>query len=191
MRAMDYKQRIVIQKSYEKKWALQNPLLTNTSGIYILTREENGFKYAYVGQAKHLLSRLANHFLGYQHIDLSLKKHKIYDADKNPTGWKADFVMCSEAQLNEMEQKVIKAYAEKGYQLRNKTTGSQGEGKVALDVDQREPKGYREGIAQGEKKAKKVINVLFTKYLDAVVKQPPSKLKEKQLQKFIDYIKGE
>ena len=43
------------------------------SGIYVFTRQENGFKYAYVGQAKHILTRLAQHLNGYQHIDLSIK----------------------------------------------------------------------------------------------------------------------
>ena len=49
------------------------PMMHDVSGIYILTRYESGFKYAYVGQAKHLLTRLAQHLSGYQHIDLSLK----------------------------------------------------------------------------------------------------------------------
>lgn len=35
--------------------------------------DENGFRYAYIGQAVHILTRLAQHLVGYQHIDLSLK----------------------------------------------------------------------------------------------------------------------
>ena len=50
---------------------------TDDSGIYWFARSENGFDYCYVGQAKHLLTRLAQHLSGYQHIDLSIKKTRF------------------------------------------------------------------------------------------------------------------
>lgn len=51
-----------------------NSTLNDDSGIYFLTRtDEDGIKYAYIGQAKHILTRIAQHLVGYQHIDLSIK----------------------------------------------------------------------------------------------------------------------
>ena len=86
------------------------PVMHDVSGIYILTRHDNGFKYAYVGQAKHLLTRLAQHLSGYQHIDLSIKKHKLWDED-NPAGWRIDFMYCPEERLDEIERQMIADYA--------------------------------------------------------------------------------
>lgn len=71
---MNYKQRYAILASNKKKLLKLFPTLTDDSGIYVLRREEDGIKYAYVGQSIHCLSRLAEHLVGYQHIDLSIKK---------------------------------------------------------------------------------------------------------------------
>ena len=57
------------------------PKANENSGIYVFTREENGFKFAYIGQAKHVITRLAQQLNSYQHIDLSLKKHGFYTLD--------------------------------------------------------------------------------------------------------------
>ena len=96
-----------------------------------------------------------------------------------------------EIQLNEMEQKYIKQYANAGYQLRNETTGSQGKGKKALG-DAKSPKGYYQGIAQGEKNARKMVAHLFKLHLDYVPKkQPPTKNQLKALQKFEDFLNYE
>mgnify|MGYP003336218657 FL=1 len=86
-----------------------NPGVTDQSGIYFLTREEDGFKYAYIGQAKHLLSRLAEHLTGYQHIDMSLKKHGLYN-DDNVTGWKVNVICYPLEELDSKEQYWIKQY---------------------------------------------------------------------------------
>ena len=43
-----------------------------------INMDEEGIKYAYIGQAKHILTRLAQHLTGYQHIDLSIRKHGLY-----------------------------------------------------------------------------------------------------------------
>ena len=73
---MDYnkfKQAKAIEAKNKKRLLEVNPYLNEGSGIYFLTRtDENGFKYAYVGQAVHILTRLAQHMVGYQHIDLSI-----------------------------------------------------------------------------------------------------------------------
>ena len=185
---MDYKQRYRIDQKNKKKWLEQNPSLNDKAGIYILTREENGFKYAYIGQSKHILQRLAEHLRGYQHIDKSLKKHKLWSKD-NPTGWSLDFfVNCEENMLDSGEQFWIKEYANMGYQLRNKTGGGQND-KIGFDVEQ--VGGYYKGVAYGEKKAIKKIKVFFDKYLDFVIKGKTNKTKERKYKEFEEIVKGE
>ena len=142
--------------------------ITNESGIYIFTRvDEQGIKYAYVGQAVHLLDRCASHLLGYQHIDLSIKKHGLY-SEKNPYGYKLGFVTCDESLLDIWERQWIIKMAKGGYQMRNATLGGQDEGKVV--IDSKPPKGYRDGLKQGYENAKAEIKELFDKYLDFSIK---------------------
>lgn len=162
------------------------PNVPDRSGIYFLTRAENGFKYAYIGQAKKLLTRLAQHLTGYQHIDLSLKKHGLYSED-NPTGWKVNFLVFPKNELDTQEQFYIRKYANVGYQLRNKTSGSQGEGKK--DIADQPTKGYLEGLHNGYKKARKEIAHLFKLHLKCETKkEPPTKLQVKALDKFNNFI---
>lgn len=184
----NYKQRIAVENNYKKKLLKINPTLSDESGIYFLTREdEDGFKYAYIGQAKHILSRLAQHFTGYQHIDLSIKKHGLYN-NKNPEGWRINYIKCSESQLDDMEQFYIKQYAANGYQLRNKTSGGQGVGKIQID-DYRPTKGYRDGLIQGRKNASKEIARLFEKHLNYSKKSDkPNKNQDKALLKFEEFL---
>lgn len=188
MNYKNYGQRKAVENSYKNKLLKINPTLTDESGIYFLTREDsNGFKYAYIGQAKHILSRLAQHFLGYQHIDLSLKKHGLY-SDENIEGWKVNCLKYSERELDEMEQFYIKQYADNGYQLRNKTAGGQGEGKSQID-EYRPAKGYRDGLIQGRKNASKEIANLFEKHLNYSKKSDkPNKNQEKALEKFEAFL---
>ena len=162
--ANNYWRAKMIQETNKKRWLKVNPILTDKSGIYILTRvDENGIKYAYVGQAKNILSRLAQHLAGYQHIDLSLKKHKLY-SEQNPYGWKANFVYCDIEKLDEFEREYIKEYAKSGFQLRNKTSGGQDNGKVGID-DNKPSKGYYDGLKQGYQNCLKEIREYFDKYL--------------------------
>ena len=183
----NYRQIYAIKKKNEQKILSVCHDCPNTSGIYFLLREEDGFKFAYIGQSVNLLQRLADHLQGYQHIDLSIKKHGFWNED-NPTGYKVHFLEFPESRLNEMEQKYIKQYANAGYQLRNETTGSQGKGKKALS-DAKSPKGYYQGIEQGEKNARKMVSHLFKLHLDYVPKkQPPTKNQQKALEKFRDFL---
>lgn len=166
---MDVRQRKAIEYKNKKRLLEVNPNLDDNSGIYFLTRvDEDGFKYAYIGQAKHILTRLAQHLVGYQHIDLSLKKHGLYSMI-NPCGWKIGFMHFPLSKLDEKEQYYIKTYAQNGYQLRNKTSGSQGEGKRQID-EFRPQKGYRDGLKQGEKNAYKRIKHLLDKHLVLTLK---------------------
>ena len=165
------------------------PYADEFSGIYVFCREENGIKYAYVGQAKHLLTRLAQHLTGYQHIDLSIKKHGLF-SDTNPTGYGISVWHVAESKLDEAERQYIKDYANMGYQMRNKTIGGQDNGKAGMD-NNKPSRGYRDGLQQGYNNARKEIKHLFDLHLKAVTKaDKPTKLQEKALQKFVDFLNG-
>ena len=170
-----------------------NPKLNDKSGIYFLLREdENGFKFAYIGQAKSLLQRLSSHMAGYQqHIDLSLRKHKLYDPEKNPYGWRVEFLNFPESWLDEKEKYFIKLYADRGYQLRNVSLGGQGENRAAGDIGERKlPKGYREGVQQGKKNLAKELSHIAEKHLEIRLKpeKQGNKVSEKQYEKFMALI---
>lgn len=176
-----------IENKNKKRLLAVNNTLDDKSGIYFLTRtDENGIKYAYIGQAKHILTRLAQHLAGYQHIDLSLKKHGLYSSE-NPYGWKVGFLHFSLSELDEKEQYYIKQYATGGYQLRNKTAGGQGEGKSQID-EYRPTKGYRDGLAQGRKNLARELNNIIDKHL--VVSLKPEKANNKVSQKALEKFNG-
>ena len=185
---MNNKQRYAILKKNKEQW-LKYYSIKDESGIYILTRyDDNGFKYAYVGQAKKVLTRLAEHLMGYQHIDLSLKKHGIGSAFTRENKWKCEKVIhCAESELNNMEQEWIRKCHELGYQLLNKTTGSQGQGKQALG-EQKPAKGYYDGIKQGRKKVIDEINNRLTKGDIRLVIECPNKRKEQHLAKLMELL---
>lgn len=181
-----------IEKKNKGRLLKVNPELDDESGIYFLTRtDENGFRYAYIGQAVHILTRLAQHLVGYQHIDLSLKKHGLY-ADDNPCGWKIGFLHFPKSELDKQEQYYIKMYADNGYQLRNKTSGSQGDGKAQID-DYRPAKGYRDGLKQGRINLARELSHIAEKHLEIRLKpeKQGNKVSEKQYEKFMTLINGE
>ena len=106
---MRSKQYFAIQKANEDKILKLYPHIQTNSGIYVFFREEYGIKFAYVGQAVNLLRRIAQHLSGYQHIDLSLKKHGLYSS-KNITGYKI-MVTPTEIELLDAVEKIeIKKY---------------------------------------------------------------------------------
>lgn len=190
MNYQSIRQAKAIEQNNKKRLLEVNPKLDEESGIYFLTRiDENGFKYAYIGQAVHILTRLAQHLVGYQHIDLSLKKHKFY-SKSNPCGWKIGFLHFPKSELDKQEQHYIKAYADKGYQLRNKTSGSQGEGKAQID-DYKPSKGYRDGIQQGRKNLAKELSHIAEKHLKIEIREDKrcNKVSQKQYEKFMDLLK--
>lgn len=187
----NYKQIYAIEKKNREKLLAVNPKLDDGSGIYFLTRtDENGFRYAYIGQAVHILTRLAQHLVGYQHIDLSLKKHGLY-AGNNPYGWKIGFLHFPKQELDKQEQHYIKAYADYGYQLRNKTSGSQGEGKAKID-DYRPAKGYRDGLEQGKKNLARELSSIADKHLKIEIRadKANNKVSQKQYEKFMSLMNG-
>ena len=181
-----------IEAKNKKRLLALNPNLDEGSGIYFLVRkDENGIKYAYIGQAKHILTRLAQHFSGYQHIDLSLKNHGLWSTD-NVCGWKVGFLHFPISELDEMEKHFIHLYANNGYQLRNKTAGGQGEGKTQID-DYRPAKGYRDGIAQGRKNLAKELTNIIDKHLCISLKEEKknNKVSIKAFEKFNDLLYGD
>ena len=53
---------MLIKNANKERILKCNTLVPERSGIYILTRYESGFKFAYVGQAKNILQRLTGPF---------------------------------------------------------------------------------------------------------------------------------
>lgn len=178
-----------IEYANKKRLLKVNPNLDEKSGIYFLTRTDvDGINYAYIGQAKHIVTRLAQHLVGYQHIDLSLKKHGLYSTD-NIFGWKVGFMHFPEEKLDEMEQFYIKKYAQAGYQLRNKTSGSQGTGKKQID-EYRPQKGYHDGLKQGKKVLARELSNIIDKHLKISLKEGKenNKVSMKAFDKFNDLL---
>ena len=139
-------------------------IIKEEPGIYLFYREENGFKFAYVGQSNNCLRRIQEHLMGYtQHIDLSLRTHGLFDSENNPTGYKIKILeYCDLESLNKLEMKYCLEYSNKGYQLRNSTGGSQSTGKFSLtDNNYKNRKGYREGIEKGYTKCLQELNTLL------------------------------
>lgn len=185
-----------IERENKKRLLNINPYLNDRSGIYFLLREdENGFKFAYIGQAIHIISRLASHLVGYeQHIDLSLRKHKLYDEQNNPYGWRVEFLNFPESQLDEKEKYYIKLYADKGYQLRNVSLGGQGENRASGSIGERKaPKGYLQGVQQGRKNLARELSHIIEKHLVVTIREDKqgNKVSQKQLDKFMELINAD
>ena len=185
-----------IERENKKRLLKLNPKLNDKSGIYFLLREdENGFKYAYIGQSVGIITRLASHMSGYeQHIDKSLKAHKLYDKEKNPYGWRVEFLNFPESQLDEKEKYYIKLYADKGYQLRNVSLGGQGENRASGSIgDRKAPKGYMQGIQQGKRVLARQLSSIAEKHLKIEIREDKknNKVSQKQFEKFKDLLKEE
>lgn len=181
-----------IEGKNKKRLMEANSELNEGSGIYFLTRtDEDGIRYAYIGQAKHILTRLTQHLVGYQHIDLSLRKHGLYVEGKQ-FGWKVGFLNFPISELDEKEQHYIKQYAQYGYQLRNKTSGSQGAGKKQID-EYRPQKGYHDGIKQGKKMLARELTNIISKHLVVNLKEEKknNKVSIKAFEKFNDLLAEE
>ena len=188
----NFRQVKAIEEKHKRKLLEINHELDEKSGIYFLTRtDEENIRYAYIGQAKHILTRLAQHLVGYQHIDLSIKKHGLYSTD-NPHGWKIGFLHFPESKLDEMEKHYIKQYAQYGYQLRNKTSGSQGAGKKQID-EYRPQKGYHDGIRQGKKTLARELSDIISKHLVVSIKpeKKNNNVSIKAFEKFNDLLSEE
>lgn len=169
-----------------------NPMLNDEPGIYfLLRRSEADIKFAYIGQSRTVLTRLISHMNGYQqHIDLSLRKHKLW-SEKNPYGWRVEFINCSVEQLDALETYYIKQYADAGYQLRNSSLGGQGANKASGEIGERKaPKGYRAGVQQGKKQLARDLSGILDKHLDVTLKpdKANNKISQKQEKRFWEML---
>lgn len=178
-----------IERKNKERLLKVNPKLNDKGGIYFLLRtDEQGFKYAYIGQSREsngILTRLAQHMVGYkQHIDLSLKKHKLYSED-NPYGWRVEFLNFPDSELDEKEQYYIKQYALNGYQLRNVSLGGQGEGRNMIN-DTKPARGYRDGILQGRRQLAKQLKHIIDTHLTVTIRpeKQNNKVSIKAFEKF-------
>lgn len=163
---------------------------TTKSGIYIYERtDERGIRYFYVGQAVNIFERQIGHWNGWQQrIDVSLKKRKFKN-ENNPYGWTFRILeYCDREELNDREIFYIEANMQEGKQTYNRTFGSQGEGKVSMDMERKPAKGYYDGKKQGYEDCRKQVQTWFEKYLSVGIKDKPNKIKERALQKFLDFL---
>lgn len=132
--------------------------------------------------------------VGYQqHIDRSLKAHGLY-SEENPYGWRVEFLNFPKSELDEKEKFYIKQYADAGYQLRNVSVGGQGSERASGQIGERkEPKGYRDGLAQGYKNAVRDIKGIIDKHLIVSLKpeKANNKVSQKQFEKFKEILNDE
>ena len=189
---MNYRQIYARKAECERRIKEVCPDITNRPGIYIFYRTDTDscLRFCYIGQAKRLTERCAQHLREYDHIALSLKKRGFFDPinpEANPGGWKLSVWECSGLDaLDNAEIEAIREYANNGYQLFNRTAGGQGDGKVIFD-NKRQSKTYREGLAQGYTNARREVAHWFNLHL-AVSMKKPTKNAEKALAKFQEFI---
>ena len=122
-----------------------------------------------------------------QHIDLSLRKHKLYDKDNNPYGWRVEFLNFPISELDEKEKFYIKQYADAGYQLRNVSVGGQGSKRDSGQICERKPpKGYFQGVLQGKRVLARELSSIAEKHLKIEIREDKknNKVSQKQFEKF-------
>lgn len=76
--------------------------------------------------------------------------------------------------------------------MRNKTSGSQGEGKSQI-AEYKAAKGYRDGLEQGRKNLAKELSNIAEKHLTIEIREDKrgNKISERQYEKFMELMKGE
>ena len=192
---MNYRQRFAILNDKKKIIKTMCPQITNKSGIYMFSRiNEDCNICIYVGQAKDLLSRTAQHLMDKkQHIDKSIYVHKLYDQISNPSGWFVRILeFCDEEMLDIREQHYIEYFRSKNDVVLYNVTGG-GQFNKAEDIGERyevKLKSYRNGKAIAYDKAKQYVKTMFDKYLDYTIKGKPTKIKERKLKEFKDFLGG-
>ena len=177
-----------IEKANRERLLKVNPKLNDKPGIYFLLRQENGFRFAYIGQARtSVLKRLCSHMTGYQqHIDLSIKRHGLYSED-NLTGWRVEFLNFPPERLDELEKTYIKQYADAGYQLRNVSVGGQGSERDSGQIGERKPaKGYMQGVQHGKAVLARELSHIIDTHLTVSLKdgKENNKVSQRALEKF-------
>ena len=190
---MDNKQRFAILNEYKKTIEKICPDISPFSGIYLFYRKnKNNENCVYIGQAKNLLNRVAQHFVGRkQHIDKSLYLHKLW-SEENPYGWKIKIIReCRISELDLYEKQYIDYYMNKSCKVYNVAGGGQID--KAQDVGKRyevKLKSYKNGKNVAYNKAKEYVKTMFNKYLDYSIKGKPTKIKERKLKEFEEFLGG-
>lgn len=175
-----------IERDNRKRLLKVNPKLNDKPGIYFLTRtDELGIRHAYVGQALHILTRLAQHLSNFQYIDNSIRKHGLYSED-NPYGYRVNFINFPVVELDEKERYYIMQYSLQGYQMKNRDTGG-GAGKQELG-ERKPSRGYYDGLAQGRKNLARELSHIIDKHL--IVEIKPEKAGNKVSQKMFEKFNG-
>ena len=166
---------------------LERPVM-ELPGIYVFWRvDSDGIRYAYVGQAKHLLTRLAQHLLGCDsHIDLSLKNRKLYDKNTSFGEWHIHTTYCDASELDFKEHSMIVTVAKSGMQLYNIQSGG-GLGRRNIQSG-KPPKTYRDGLKQGYLNARREVAKLFKANLIVSINGKETVNKQKSLEKFFDFL---
>lgn len=161
---------------------------TKQSGIYLFERtDENGITFFYCGQAKNIFNRIVSHWMGFQHIDVSMRS-RGFKSEENPYGWEFTILeYCDESELDEKENAYIMQLMHEGKQTYNVTYGKQGEGKKNIG-DGKSPKGYRDGLQQGYKNARRDVAKLFEKNLTYSINGKDGKLKQRAYEKFTEFL---
>ena len=189
---MELKQRFAILNDKKKLIKTLYPEVTNECGIYCFYRtNEDSVVCCYIGQAKNLLNRIAQHLMGRkQHIDKSLYVHKLYAFD-NKNGWKLTILQkCDIDELDYLEQHYIKFYSDiDNVKVYNVTGGGQFDKKSDIgERQQTKLKSYKNGKNLGYDKARDYVKVMFDKYLDFAVKGKTNKTKERKLSEFKEWL---
>ena len=188
---MNLKQRFAILNDKKKIIKSICPNISIKSGIYLFYRKnEDNETCFYVGQAKNLLNRTAQHLMDRkQHIDKSLYVHKLYNED-NPYGWKLKVIyFCGIGSLDFYEQHFIQYYLNLGYKSYNVTGGGQLDKKEDIgERQQTKLKSYKNGKNLGYEKAREEVKEYFDKYLDFKIKGKSGKVKERKLEEFKKWL---
>lgn len=191
---INYRQRFAILNDKKKLIKQICPEISEDGGIYCFYRQnEQGQDCCYIGQAKNLLERTAQHLMGRkQHIDKSLYVHKLYN-ENNPFGWKLTILkQCNIDELDYFEQFYINFYKDIDNVVLYNVTGG-GQIDKAKDIGERQQtklKSYKNGKGLGYEKARKEVKTYFDKYLDYTIKGKPTKIKERKLKEFKEFLGG-
>ena len=147
------------------------------SGIYLWHRINENLEYCwYIGKAKNLLRRTAQHIMGSQsHLDKSIKKHGFYETFKNENGWCFDILWtCNEADLDQLEREWIADFQERGGKTYNIESGGTT-GKTIIG----EKKQRRDVKWKAEAKSKVLAD--YREYFDLQPKENAYKQNTKEL----------
>ena len=129
-----------IEAQNKKKILSVNPNVNDNSGIYFITRkDEDGIKYAYVGQSNNILTRLAQHLAGYQHInDCMEDEHYRYAAYGLMLQEQAPTLKVQGVDLQDYANRLIARYSNPA--LRHRTW------QIAMDGSQKLPQRMLDSV---------------------------------------------